>query len=74
MAVRTEAVAYPDWENAALWTESWCTLLRALALALLVFPAILALVELVRALRFGRAKAREGAGRLRERILDRFDR
>jgi len=69
LVVRTEAVAFPDWENAARWTELWCALLRALALALLVFPAILALIVLVRLLRLGRAKAGAAAARLKNRML-----
>ena len=67
--VRTEAVAFSDWENAARWTESWCALLRFFALALLVFPAVLAVIVLARLLRFGKEKVKTLAARLKNRLL-----
>ena len=44
---RTSAAILPYWEHAARYVEDWCTLLAFLALLLLIFPAICALVGFV---------------------------
>ena len=44
---RQSAAILPYWENAARYVEDWCTLLAFLALLLLIFPAICALVGFV---------------------------
>ena len=45
--VRTSAAILPYWEHAARYVEDWCTLLAFLALLLLIYPAICALVAFV---------------------------
>jgi hypothetical protein len=44
---RTSAAILPYWEHAARYVEDWCTLLAFLALLLLVFPAICAVIAFV---------------------------
>lgn len=73
MAVRREAVAYPAWENAALYTEACCALLRALALVLFIYPVVLALVLLVRLFRFVKQRLRGSGTAMVERIRDRAE-
>ena len=74
LGARTEAVAYPVWENAAVCAETWCALLRGLGLACLIYPAAV-LLALLHDLRSGGA---EEARRLwafgKERLLDLRDR
>ena len=72
-AVRREAIAFPAWENAALWQETRCTLLYVLGLVLLAFPAVLVCILLVRLLRLAKRKLRGSGKRLREKALDRID-
>jgi hypothetical protein len=45
--VRTSPAVLPYWENAARYVEDWCTLLAFLAMLLLIYPAICALVAFV---------------------------
>ena len=71
--LRTEAVAFPDWENAALYTESRCALLRVLALIALLFPAVLVCIELVRLALFAREKLRGGGRAIYEKALEKSD-
>ena len=49
-------VIYPYWENAARCVEDWCALLTLLGFGLLVFPAALCLVLLVKGIRKGKEK------------------
>ena len=74
LGARTEAVAFPGWENAAICAETWCALLRALGIACLVYPAAV-LAALLHRLRKDGAR---GAKRLwalgKERLLDLRDR
>lgn len=72
-AVRTEAVAYPAWENAARYTEAWCALLRALALAALVLPGVLVIVQLVRLVRFAKRRLRGSGKAALEKLRDQAD-
>ena len=72
-AVRTEAVAFPAWENAALLTESRCAVLRLIALLALLFPAVIVCIELVRCILFAREKLRGKGRMLVERVRDRAD-
>ena len=72
-AVRREAIAFPAWENAALWQETRCTLLYVLGLLLLAFPAVLVCILLVRLLLLAKRKLRGSGKRLREKALDRID-
>ena len=62
LPARGEAVAFPDWENAARAAEVRCALLRAAALLLFLFPAALAVVLLVRLYLFARTRL-HGKGR-----------
>ena len=75
LPVRTEAVAFPAWENAALLTETRCAILRAFALLALVFPAALLCTEAVRGVlylrRTLRGSGRTALGRLRDRADER---
>ena len=72
-AVRTEAVAFPAWENAALWQETRCTLFYVLALVLLLFPAVLVCILLVRLLLLAKQKLRGSGKAVREKALDKID-
>ncbi len=45
--VRTSAAILPYWEHAARYVEDWCTLLAFLALLLLIYPAICAVIAFV---------------------------
>ncbi len=74
LGARTEAVAFPIWENAALCAETWCALLRGLGLACLVYPAAAALL-LLRHLRKGGVKeVKRLAAAGREALLELRDR
>lgn len=73
MAVRREAVAYPAWENAALYTEACCALLRALALVLFIYPVVLFLVLLVRLFRFVKQRLRGSGKAMVERLRDKAE-
>ncbi len=57
-SIHSSALSYPYWENAARYYEDWCTLLTALAIALLIAPTVLALVMLVRCILWGRGRLR----------------
>ena len=73
LGTRTEAVAFPAWENAAICAETWCALLRGAGLLCLVWPAALVCAAAWRLLRQGRQKLRHGGAVLREALLDRRD-
>ena len=58
-SAQTTGVLYPYWENAARMTEDWASLCCLLGTLLLVFPAVLLLVTLIRLFRRGRKKLEE---------------
>ena len=72
-AVRTEAVAFPLWENAALVAEARGTLCFVLALLALVFPAVLAGIVLVKLVIYAKWRLHGTGKLLREKALDRID-
>ena len=74
LGARTQAVAYPSWENAAVCAETWCALLRGLGLACLVFPATVLLVLLHRLRKGGAREAKRLWAAGKERLLDLRDR
>ena len=43
-SMRTDAIAFPYWENAARFAEDWIALLLVLALLFIVFPIICAII------------------------------
>ena len=72
-AVRTEAVAFPLWENAALIAEARGTLCFVLALLMLAYPLVLAGICLVKLVIYAKWRL-HGTGKiLREKALDRID-
>ena len=74
LGARTEAVAFPSWENAADCAETWCALLRGLGLACLVCPAVLALLLLRRLRKGGIREAKRLCAAGREALLELRDR
>ena len=74
LGTRTEAVAYPGWENAAVCAETWCALLRGLGLACLIWPAVMLLVLLHRLRSGGVKEAKRLWAAGKERLLDLRDR
>ncbi len=74
LGARTEAVAFPSWENAAVCAETWCALLRGLGLACLVFPVVLALLLLRRLRKGGIREAKRLCAAGREALLELRDR
>lgn len=74
LGARTEAVAFPSWENSAVCAETWCALLRGLGLACLVFPAAALLVLLHRLRKGGVNEAKRLWAAGKERVLDLRDR
>ena len=74
LGVRTEAVAFPSWENAAICAETWCALLRALGIACLVYPAAVLAVLLHRLRKDGARGAKRLWAQGKERLLDLRDR
>ncbi len=74
LGARTQAVAYPSWENAAVCAEIWCALLRGIGIACLVFPAGALIVLLYRLRRGGAKEAKRLWAAGKERLLDLRDR
>ena len=74
LGARTEAVAFPGWENAAICAETWCALLRGLGLACLIWPAVMLLVLLHRLRSGGVKEAKRLWAAGKERLLDLRDR
>ncbi len=73
LGTRSAAVAYPSWENAAVYTGTLCALLRGAGMLCAVYPAVLLLVMLRRALRFAFRKLKGGGAAVWEAALDRRD-
>ncbi len=69
-SMRTDGIAYPWWENAAVWQQTRAALLLAAQLLCLVWPALLLLLTLWRLWRRRRWHLRD-IGRLIERAVDR---
>ena len=57
-SMRTDGIIYPYWENAARYTEDWLALLLLLSLALIVFPAVCAVIYCVKVIRFSYGRGR----------------
>ena len=74
LGARTQAVAYPSWENAAVCAETWCALLRGIGIACLAFPAGALIVLLYRLRRGGAKEAKRLWAAGKERLLDLQDR
>ena len=72
-AIRTEAVAFPAWENAALLTEGRCAVLRLIALLALLLPAVIVCILLVRCILLARGKLRGKGRTVTERVRDRVE-
>ena len=51
-SIRTNAIAFPYWENAARYAEDWLALLLFLSLVFIAFPLICGIVYLVKIIRF----------------------
>lgn len=73
LGVRTQAVQFPYWENAALYTETRCALFRGAGLLCLPYPAALACIVLLRLLKKGKSKLRSGGAAIRGKLLDKRD-
>ena len=73
LPARGEAVAFPDWENAARAAEVRCALLRAAALLLFLFPAALAVVLLVRLYLFARTRLHGKGSAVLDFVRDRAE-
>jgi len=52
-SMRSNAVAFPYWENAARIVEDWLALLLVLSLVFIIFPIICAVIYTVKLIRFG---------------------
>ena len=74
LGARTEAVAYPGWENAAVCAETWCALLRGAGLVCLLWPAAVLLTLLHRLRKGGVKEAKRLWAEGKERLLDLRDR
>ncbi len=73
LGVRTTAITFPVWENAAVAAETSCALLRLGALVCLVWPAVLLVAALRLLLKFGGNKLKTGGRAAKEALLDRRD-
>ena len=74
LGTRTQVVAFPAWENAAVCAENACALLRGAALACFVYPAAALLLILFRLRKAGAGKAKRLIAAGKERLLDLRDR
>lgn len=73
LGIRTSAIRYPVWENAAITAETTCALLRLAAMLLLIWPVVLLIAGLRLLLRGGKRALRRGGSAVKEAILDRRD-
>jgi len=51
-SMRSEAIAFPYWENAARFAEDWLALLLALSLLFIAFPIVCAVIYGIKVIRF----------------------
>ena len=52
-SMRSEAIAFPYWENAARLAEDWLALILVISLIFLIFPVVCAVFYLIILIRFG---------------------
>lgn len=72
-AMRSSGVVYPYWENAARYSESWCSLFAALLLVFGALPALSVCVYAVWGLVLGRRKLRQLTPRLKEKAAQKIE-
>ncbi len=73
LGVRTTAVTFPVWENAAIAAENSCALLRFAALLCLIWPVVLLIAALRQLLRLGGGLLKRGGRAAKEALLDQRD-
>jgi hypothetical protein len=71
-SMRTDGIVYPYWENAARYTEDWLALLLALALALIVCPAVFGVIYGTKLVRYLLKRGISGIRRKRDERDDRL--
>lgn len=72
-AMRQSGVVYPFWENAARYTESWCSLFAALFVLFLILPGGTVLVYAVWGVVLGRRKLRTLTPQLKEKAVEKVE-
>jgi len=64
-SMRSEAIAYPYWENAARFTEDWLALLLLLSLLFIAFPVVSAVIYGIKVIRY---MIKHGKGAIKKMI------